>query len=86
MNSHAFSFLHEKFIFQIDKFLKGQKNTPDQLIPLEDKFIHDNSYFIYLFSIIEKIKIQNSDPEIEIFANIINYPGRSKLISIFFAL
>ena len=34
--------LHQNFLLKIDKFIRGQQNPPDNLIKLEDKFIHDN--------------------------------------------
>ena len=63
--------MHEIFISKIDNFLRGQINPPESLIKLEQKVIHDNSFFKTLFTIISNIKIIKSDPVIKTFATIV---------------
>lgn len=63
---------HKIFAAKIDKFLRSQINPPDSLIKIEQKYIHDNSFFKSLFQTISKIKISKSDPKIITFAKIIS--------------
>ena len=38
--------MHEIFILKIDKFLRRQINPPNNLIKIEQKVIHDNTFFL----------------------------------------
>jgi hypothetical protein len=63
--------MHDIFMTKIDKFVRGQINPPNSLIKLEQKVIHDNTFFQTLFSVISNIKIIKTSPVLKTFATVI---------------